>query len=64
MEAIMAAKAHAHGAPTAQQIPSMETKITIGHGQGRATREFEIIWWPCFQATDMERSSSDITLLN
>jgi hypothetical protein len=45
-DAINAAKAHAHGQAVNLEIPSMESQITVGHGEGRATREFELIWWP------------------
>ena len=26
--------------------PTLQLQIVVGRGQGRATREFEIIWWP------------------
>lgn len=37
------AKAHSH---TANQTPMQHIQIVVGHGEGRATREFELIWWP------------------
>lgn len=26
--------------------PSMHSRIEVGQGEGRSTREMEIIWWP------------------
>ena len=43
--ALEAAKAKAHGR-AANRSPTLQIKIVIGRGEGRATREFEIIWWP------------------
>jgi len=45
-EALEAAKARARGAVTSSQSPTMQLKVIVGRGEGRATREFEIIWWP------------------
>ena len=28
------------------KTPSIQIEIVVGHGEGRATREFEVIWWP------------------
>jgi hypothetical protein len=28
------------------KTPSIQIEIVVGHGEGRATREFEAIWWP------------------
>lgn len=49
MEAIEAAKAQVHPGSSHSNIPSitsMEVKIIVGEGEGRLTREFEMIWWP------------------
>ena len=27
-------------------IPTRQIEIVVGNGEGRATREFEVIWWP------------------
>jgi len=43
--ALEVAKAKAHGRATSQS-PTLQIQIVIGHGKGRATREFNIIWWP------------------
>lgn len=44
-DALEAAKAKAHS-HTANQTPTQHIQIVVGHGEGRATREFELIWWP------------------
>ena len=44
-EALEAAKERARGR-TANVSASMKIQMAAGHGEGRATREFEIIWWP------------------
>ena len=38
--------------------PSQRSVITIGPGNGRSTREFELIWWPLYAQT----SSGFLTL--
>ena len=43
--ALEVAKAKAHGQATSRS-PTLQIQIVIGCGKGRATREFEIIWWP------------------
>lgn len=43
--ALEAAKAKAHS-PTANQTPTQHIQIVVGYGEGRATRKFELIWWP------------------
>lgn len=43
--ALEVAKAKAHGRAT-NRSPTLQIQIVIGRGEGRATREFEIIWWP------------------
>jgi len=43
--ALEVAKAKAHGQAT-NRSPTLQIQIVIGRGEGRATREFEIIWWP------------------
>lgn len=30
--------------------PSSKSTLTVGYGEGRATREVEIIWWPSLYA--------------
>lgn len=44
-EALEAAKERARR-KTANDSPTMKLEIVVGHGDGRATREFEVIWWP------------------
>lgn len=43
--ALEKAKARAHG-QTANMSPTLQIQIVVGRGEGRATREFELIWWP------------------
>ena len=43
--ALERAKARAHG-PTANKSPTLQIQIVVGRGEGRTTREFELIWWP------------------
>ena len=31
---------------TANKNPTMQIQMVVGHGEGRTTREFEVIWWP------------------
>lgn len=47
MSAIAQAKANASG-PTRQQCQELtyRASFVVGHGEGRATRELEVIWWP------------------
>jgi len=45
-EALEAAKARARGGVTSRQSPTMQLQVIVRRGEGRATREFEIIWWP------------------
>lgn len=44
-QALQAAKERARS-KTANKTPTMQIQIVVGHGEGRATREFEVIWWP------------------
>lgn len=44
-EALEAAKQRARSGMTIKS-PTLQLQIVVGRGQGRATREFEIIWWP------------------
>ena len=44
-ETLQAAKERARGR-TVNVSPSMKIQMVVGPGEGRATREFEIIWWP------------------
>ena len=30
------------------QVPTKRSDINVGEGEGRATREFELIWWPLY----------------
>ena len=39
------AKARAHG-QAAKRTPTLQIQIVVGRREGRATREFELIWWP------------------
>ena len=43
-QALQAAKERAHN-KTANKNPAMQIQMVAGHGEGRATREFEVIWW-------------------
>ena len=45
-QALEAAKARARGPVTGSQSPTMQLQVIVERGEGRATREFEIIWWP------------------
>jgi len=47
MSAIAQAKANASG-PTRQQCQELtyRASFVVGDGEGRATRELEVIWWP------------------
>ena len=45
-EALEAAKSRAKEGGKGRQSPTMQLQVIVGHGEGRATREFEIIWWP------------------
>jgi len=45
-EALEAAKSRAKGGGKGLQSPTMQLQVIVGRGEGRATREFEIIWWP------------------
>ena len=44
-EALEAAKERARRA-TANVSPTMKIQMVVGPGEGRLTREFEVIWWP------------------
>ena len=47
MSAIAQAKANASGLTGQQsQQPTCRASLVVGYGEGRATREFEVIWWP------------------
>ena len=43
--AIALAKAQASGSASLQQ-PTCRASLIISEGEGRASREFELIWWP------------------
>ena len=43
------------------KTPSIQIEIVVGHGEGRATREFEVIWWPdLFLVTGYGRVNPEI----
>ena len=44
-EALAAAKNKAHGKASEGQI-TCRSNLVVGHGEGRATRELDLIWWP------------------
>ena len=44
-EALEAAKERARRG-TANVSPTMKIQMVVGPGEGRLTREFEVIWWP------------------
>lgn len=46
IQAIALAKARARGGNQSNVSPTCRASLVIEHGEGRATREFEIIWWP------------------
>lgn len=46
VSAIALAKAKARGTSDASQQPTCRATLVVGVGEGRATREFEVIWWP------------------
>ena len=47
VQAIALAKAKARGQMDFENArPTCRASLVIGKGEGRATREFEIIWWP------------------
>ena len=46
VSAIALAKAKARGASDTNQQPTCCASLVVGEGEGRATREFEVIWWP------------------
>ena len=45
-EEILRAKQRAHVLVRKSKRPSSKTSLIVGYGEGRATREIEIIWWP------------------
>ena len=45
ISAIVLAKARARG-HVIRQFPTYRASLIIGEGDGRAWREFELIWWP------------------
>lgn len=44
-EALAAAKNKAHGKASQGQI-TCRSSLVVDHGEGRATRELDLIWWP------------------
>ena len=45
-EAIALAKARVRGEQRDVRMPTCCSSLIVGLGEGRATRELEIIWWP------------------
>lgn len=45
-EEIARAKQGAHMVGRKRKNPSSKSTLIIGYGEGRATREVELIWWP------------------
>lgn len=45
-EEIARAKQRAHVPGNKRKRPSSKSSLVVGYGEGRATREIEIIWWP------------------
>ena len=45
-EEILRAKQRAHIPAGQRKRPSSKSTLVIGLGEGRATREIELIWWP------------------
>lgn len=45
-EEIARAKKRVHEHGVKRKRPSSKTSLIVGHGEGRATREVELIWWP------------------
>lgn len=45
-EEILKAKQRAHLSGEKRRRPSSKSTLTCGYGEGRATREIEVIWWP------------------
>lgn len=47
IQAIALAKSRARGdRDLTRSRPTCRASLVVGEGEGRATREFEIIWWP------------------
>ena len=44
-QALLAARSKAHGSSPKTRITCM-SNLVVGYGEGRATREVDIIWWP------------------
>ena len=44
-EALTAAKNRAHGQRSRNRITS-QSNLVVGRGEGRASRELDLIWWP------------------
>ena len=45
MEALAAAKSQAHGKAPKDRI-TCKSNFIVGYGEGRATRELDLVWWP------------------
>ena len=45
-EEIARAKQRAHVPGNKRKRPSSKSSLVVGYGEGHATREIEIIWWP------------------
>lgn len=51
IEALAAAKSRAHGKAPKDRI-TCKSNFVVGYGEGRATRELDLIWWPNLYNTD------------
>lgn len=55
-ELIAQAKQRVHTTGEKRKRPSSKSTLIVGYGEGRATREVEIIWWPdLYDLTDHGR---------
>ena len=52
VQALLAAKRKAHGAIPRARITCI-SNIIVGYGEGRATREIDVIWWPNLYHTSL-----------
>ena len=52
VQALLTAKRKAHGAIPRARITCISNLI-VGYGEGRATREIDVIWWPNLYHTSL-----------
>lgn len=52
-EALAAAKSRAHNKKVSKDRITCKSNIVVGYGEGRATRELDIIWWPNLYRTNV-----------